>query len=101
VWIIRKGRVELSVGSGRRRAVVHVLRPGDVDGDIQLLLDMPMPYTARTLTDATFLYLSREDFEVAVQRHPGIARRWMFSIAMRLAASCRSGWALLRDGAPT
>lgn len=87
VWIIREGRVELSVGSGRRRAVIHVLRPGDVDGDIQLLLDMPMPYTARTLTDATFLYLSGEDFEAVVQRHPGITRRWMSSIAMRLAAS--------------
>ena len=37
VWIVRDGRIELSVGSGRRRAVVQLLRPGDVDGDIQLL----------------------------------------------------------------
>ena len=45
VWIVQRGRVELSVGSGRRRSVVHVLQPGDVDGDIQHLLDMPLPYT--------------------------------------------------------
>jgi CRP-like cAMP-binding protein len=66
VWIIRDGRIELSVGSGRRRVVVQVLRPGDVDGDIELLLDMPMPYTARALTDATVLHLSCADFESLV-----------------------------------
>lgn len=87
VWIVREGRVELSVGSGRRRAVVHVLRPGDVDGDIELLLGMPMPYTARALTDATVLHLSGPGFEALVQTNPAIARRWLSSIARRLAAS--------------
>ncbi|MEU5852370.1 cyclic nucleotide-binding domain-containing protein [Saccharopolyspora shandongensis] len=32
VWIVRQGRAELSVGSGRLRSVVHVLQPGDIDG---------------------------------------------------------------------
>lgn len=32
VWIVRDGRIELSVGSGRRRAVVQLLRPGDMEG---------------------------------------------------------------------
>lgn len=63
VWIVRHGRVELSVGSGRKRAVVHVLRSGDVDGDIQHLLDMPLPYTAHTLDEATVLFLGAHDFE--------------------------------------
>jgi CRP-like cAMP-binding protein len=87
VWIVRTGQIELSVGSGRRRAVVHVLRVGDVDGDIELLLGMPMPYTARTLTNTTVLHLSAADFDAVVQRSPAIARRWMSSIALRLAAS--------------
>ena len=60
---MRHGQLELSVGSGRRRAVVDVLRPGDGDGDIPLLLDMPLMYTARALADATYLYLSRASFE--------------------------------------
>ncbi len=51
----------MSVGAGRRRTVVHVLRPGDVDGDISLLLDMPLPYTAHTLDDATLLSLTAPD----------------------------------------
>lgn len=87
VWIVREGRVELSVGSGPRRAVVHILRPGDVDGDIELLLDMPMPYTARALTDATCLHLSGVAFERLIRHNPTIARRWLSSVALRLATS--------------
>ncbi|WP_167473533.1 Crp/Fnr family transcriptional regulator [Nocardia arthritidis] len=87
VWIVRQGRLELSVGSGRHRAVVDVLRPGDVDGDIPLLLDMPLMYTARTLTDATCLYLSRAAFEKLLAGYPTIARRWLSSVAQRTAAT--------------
>jgi CRP/FNR family transcriptional regulator, cAMP and macrophage regulator len=87
VWIVRDGRVELSVGSGRRRVVVHLLQAGDVDGDIQLLLDMPMPYTARALTDSTCLHLADTDFDALLRHSPPLARRWMSSIAMRLATS--------------
>lgn len=87
VWIVRHGRVELSVGSGRKRAVVHVLRSGDVDGDIQHLLDMPLPYTAHALEEATVLFLAAHDFENLLASRPAIARRWLSSVAMRLAAS--------------
>ncbi len=87
VWIVQHGRVELSVGSGRRRTVVHILRPGDVDGDIQLLLDMAMPYTARVLDDATLLSLTAADFEHLLATSLPIARRWLSSVALRLAAS--------------
>src|SRR6266511_1791154 len=52
VWIVRGGLVELAVGAGRRRAVVALLRPGDVDGDIQLLLRMAPPYTARAVDES-------------------------------------------------
>jgi CRP-like cAMP-binding protein len=87
VWIVREGQLELSVGSGRRRLVVHVLRPGDVDGDIPLLLDMPLPYTARALSDATCLFLSRSDFEHLLASRLTIGRRWLSSVAQRLATS--------------
>ena len=87
VWIVREGRVELSVGSGSRRAVVAMLRPGDVDGDIPLLLAMPMPYTGRALTVARCLYLGSGDFEQLLTTRPPVARRWLSSVAQRLAAS--------------
>jgi CRP-like cAMP-binding protein len=87
VWIARQGQIELAVGSGRRRVVVQLLRVGDVDGDIQLLLDMPLVYTGRALSEVTCLFLSRDDFEHLLATHPGIARRWLSSVAQRLAAS--------------
>jgi CRP/FNR family transcriptional regulator, cAMP and macrophage regulator len=87
VWIVRDGRIELSVGSGRRRAVVQLLRPGDVDGDIQLLLEMPLPYTGRAVSAVTCLFLSPDDFEELLATRPAIARRWLSSVAQRLAAS--------------
>lgn len=87
VWIVRRGRVELSVGTGRRRAVVHVLQPGDVDGDIQHLLDMPLPYTAHAVDEATVLFLSAENFERLLASRQPIMRRWLSSVAQRLAAS--------------
>lgn len=86
VWIVREGQLELSVGSGRRRLVIHVLRPGDVDGDIPLLLDMPLPYTARALSDGVCLFLSRGDFEALLATRLTIGRRWLSSVAQRLAA---------------
>jgi len=86
-WIVHEGRIELSVGSGPRRAVVQLLRPGDVDGDIQLLLEMPLPYTGRALSEVTCLFLARDDFEKLLAARPAIARRWLSSVAQRLAAS--------------
>ncbi|MBI2701783.1 MULTISPECIES: Crp/Fnr family transcriptional regulator [Mycobacterium] len=87
VCIVRQGRIELAVGSGRRRAVVDVLRPGDIDGDIHLLLDVPPPYTARTLTESSCLLLDRQAFDRLLAGHPAIARRWLSSVAQRVSAS--------------
>jgi CRP-like cAMP-binding protein len=100
VWIVRSGRVELSVGSGRKRAVVHVLGPGDVDGDIQHLLEMPLPYTAHALDDATVLFLDGDSFERLLASRIAIARRWLSSVAMRLAASQDRVLALLGRSLP-
>lgn len=87
VWIVQRGRVELSAGSGRKRSVVHVLQPGDVDGDIQHLLELPLPYTAHALDDATALFLSAADFEKLLAQRQAITRRWLSSVAERLVAS--------------
>jgi CRP-like cAMP-binding protein len=89
VWIVRSGGVELTVGSGPRRVVVQLLRPGDVDGDLQLLLRMPMPYTARASQPATCLLLAADRFDAVLATHPALSRRWLTSIAGRLATSQR------------
>jgi CRP-like cAMP-binding protein len=87
VWIVRSGTVELAVGSGRRRAIVQLLRAGDVDGDIQLVLGMPPPYTARAMVDSECLFIPAGSFERLLVEHPAISRRWLTSVAGRLASS--------------
>jgi CRP-like cAMP-binding protein len=48
---------------------------------------MPLPYTGRAVSEVTCLFLSRRDFEELLATHPAIARRWLSSVAQRLAAS--------------
>ncbi|GAA4744125.1 HTH-type transcriptional regulator Cmr [Modestobacter marinus] len=87
VWIVRSGHIELGVATPRGRVVVGVLRPGDVEGDLPLLLGLPVPYSARAVDDTVCLYLSPADFESLLGRHPAVSRRWLSSVAQRLATS--------------
>ncbi|MFC1417707.1 Crp/Fnr family transcriptional regulator [Streptacidiphilus cavernicola] len=87
VWIIRDGTAELTVGTGARRVAVSLLHPGDVDGDIQLLLDMPPPYTARAVGDLDTYFIHAPDFDALLSSHPAIARRWLTSVASRTTSS--------------
>lgn len=74
-------------GRSRRRSSSRSL--GDVDGYLQLLPRMPMSYTARASSAAQCLLLPVDRFEVALATHPALSKRWLTSIADRLAASQR------------
>ena len=87
VWIVRTGTVELAAGSGRRRAIVFLLRPGDVEGDIALILNKPPPYTARAVEDTQCLFLDIQSFDRLLLEHPAVARRWLSSTAARIDRS--------------
>ncbi|WP_100497687.1 Crp/Fnr family transcriptional regulator [Geodermatophilus chilensis] len=87
VCIVRTGHVELSVATPRGRVVVGVLRPGDVDGDVPLLLGIPVPYAAHAVDETVCLVLSPADFDSLLIRHPAVSRRWLSSVAQRLATS--------------
>jgi len=87
VWIVRSGMIELSVGSGPRKVVVQLLYPGNVDGDIQLILAMSLPYSGRALEPARCLFLESASFEALLSDHPAVARRWLSSVAARVSGS--------------
>lgn len=84
VWIVRSGIFELVVGTGDDRTVVELLRAGDVDGDVELLLEMPFPYTARATQTGSVFCIDRDSFEKLLVTHPPIARRWLSSVAHRV-----------------
>ncbi|WP_181698105.1 Crp/Fnr family transcriptional regulator [Nocardia sp. GTS18] len=87
VWFVRQGLIELSVGSAQEQTVIDVLRPGDLDGDLALLLETPPPYTARARTDSRCLFLPAAAFDALLADHPDISRRWLTSVAKRLESS--------------
>lgn len=87
VWVVRSGTVALTVANGRRPLVVQVLHPGDVDGDIALLLGRSPPYGASALEDVVCLFVAAAAFERLLVECPPVARRWLSSIASRLARS--------------
>lgn len=85
VWVVRSGEVELTVGSGRRRAVLGVLRPSGIAGDVPLLIGDPVAYTARTLTDVQAVFLPAAPFLGLLERHPNLSRLWLTGLARRFA----------------
>lgn len=89
VWVLRTGRVELSRRDGQRRLILQILRPGDVDGDIGLILQMPFPYSAHAIDHGEALRLSARDFEWLISARPALARRWLSSVAVRLTVAER------------
>lgn len=87
VCIVREGCLELAVHGSTGRLVIQTLRAGDIDGDIQMLLDMRMPYETRANVETTCLMLDRGAFEELLATHPQVSRRWLTSVSQRLARS--------------
>lgn len=86
-YIVREGCLELAVPGGSGRVVMQTLRPGDVDGDIQLILGIAMPYEARANSPTTVLLIARPDFDRMLRTHPALSHRWLTSVSQRLARS--------------
>ncbi len=85
VHIIRSGSVELSQMSRGRRVTVQVLVPGDVFGDVPMLLGEPEPFDARAVVDSTVLSIDQPTLFGLLSSRPQLARRWMISLAGRMS----------------
>ena len=86
VYILRSGTVELTRELNGRRVVVQLLRPGSVFGDIPLFLRSGEPTTARAVEDSVVLSIDSVTLFGLLGRRPMLARRWLVSVAQRMAA---------------
>ena len=86
IGIVRRGAVELSRMLSGRRVVVQILRPGDVVGDVGLILRMTSPYDGVALEDTVILTMDSLQFHRLLEERPRLARRWMVSISSRLVS---------------
>ena len=86
VYILRSGTVELTREVNGRRVVVQLLREGSVFGDIPLFLRSGEPTTARAVEDSVVLSIDSVTLFGLLGRRPMLARRWLVSVAQRMAA---------------
>lgn len=87
VFIVERGRVALTRPSSDRTPMLQILDPGDIFGDLAVLLGRAAPVEAVALEDAELLTIQGDELLWLVATRPRIALRWMVSIAGRLAAA--------------
>ena len=84
VQIVSDGELELRARLAGDRVTMAVVRTGGVIADIPLLLNAPMPFDVIASRDTECIRLSRERWTELLTSSPGLALRWMTSIARRL-----------------
>lgn len=87
IHVVREGTIELTADVSGRRVSLQVLRPGDVFGDIPLLLRHNEHLDARAIEHSVVLSIGAEAVARLVAERPRFAQRWLVSLAER-AAGC-------------
>jgi CRP-like cAMP-binding protein len=82
--IIERGEVELVYETHFERLVVQILYPGSSVDHLAILLDMPHPYSAVTLSEVTLLRLRLDTIHTLEELFPAIAFRWLGLLAHAL-----------------
>jgi CRP-like cAMP-binding protein len=98
VHVVRDGLIELTLAVHGRRVTVQLLRPGDVFGDVPLLLRMQEAFDARAREDSLVLSIGGERLFQLLRDRPGVAQRWLVSLAERMAGIERRLLDLLAGG---
>jgi CRP-like cAMP-binding protein len=82
--IIERGELELVSETHCDRLVVQILYAGSSVDHLAILLDIPYPYSAVTLSDATLLRLRLDTIRTLEELFPEIAFRWLRLLAHAL-----------------
>ena len=85
LYTIVSGRVKVFIGDeDGREIILKILGPGDFFGEMSLIDSQPRSASVSTLEHAVFQTLSRQAFELCLQRAPRIAATVMQALAKRL-----------------
>lgn len=85
VHIVRHGAVELTRSLGSRTVALQVLGPGDVFGDVPLLVRAPEPFDAVALDDSVVLSIDSVALTRLLETRPRLTHRWLVSVAQRMS----------------
>ena len=82
--IIERGELELVHETHSERFVMQILHPGSSVDHLAILLGIPFPYSAVTLSEATLLRLRLDTIQTLEELFPEIAFRWLGLLAHAL-----------------
>jgi CRP-like cAMP-binding protein len=74
LYIVLEGKVDIMRSDDSVEVQLATLQPGDICGEIGLVSDSPAVASAVMATQGILLFLSREEFSDAAQRHSELAR---------------------------
>jgi len=84
LYLVRAGRVRLSVREGEREIVLGTAKPGDTLGELAALDGGPRTATARAVSATAADYIPRELFAASLASTPAAAVRLLHLMAERL-----------------
>jgi CRP-like cAMP-binding protein len=74
LYILLEGQIDIMRADDAVEVTLATLAPGDICGEIGLVSDSPAVASAVTTQPSILLFLSREEFGMAAQRFPALAR---------------------------
>lgn len=89
LYLIASGAVQVSRDADGERTVLAQLGPGQVVGEISLVLRKPATAEVVALTPTIALALSRDQFHEAIRNHPALLRE-LYDIAVQREEETRS-----------
>jgi CRP/FNR family cyclic AMP-dependent transcriptional regulator len=84
VVVLLRGRVKVAMTQAGREAIVAVLGPGELVGELAAIDDGPRSTTVTTLEPVDALIVSRSSFAALLERRPRIALAILRMVAHRL-----------------
>lgn len=86
--VVMQGRVKVSLISPEgKEAILSILEPGDVFGEMALLDGEPRSATVTTMEECAFLVLWRRDFLPFLERSPQAALKLLAALSKRLRST--------------
>lgn len=84
-YLIVSGKVKLVINSAfGNEKVVEILMPGQTFGEAIMFVDEPYPLSAQVLTDALFVYVTKQSVLQALETNPALARKLITSLSVSL-----------------
>jgi CRP/FNR family cyclic AMP-dependent transcriptional regulator len=89
MFVIQRGRVEITVRAGAVRKLLSTLGPGEFFGEMSILNGAPRSASATCVDDCRLLVVDARTFEAMIRQSSEVAARMIQKLAARLAEADR------------